>query len=1342
MPGRSFTDDAVVAETTSLPVPRGIAFLYEPVDGPPTLAGARTVAAGPLPGWEIRQIEGLTGWYEAITPAVPGGATAPAQPPPAPSQPMPLGDFWSQLRTFKSVPGVRTAEPLLLVANPVPANEVESEAFALGYGQEQFALWGQPYDDDVEQEIARVRTDTAWHLAQLNVRDAWSVWRAKHPNPGRELGDGIVVGHPDTGYSDHPEVAARWKLPGRSFLRDENGNDVGDGRDDLRETGEAIIENPGHGTATASVIASGERDQGAAGAAEVYGVAPGARVLPLRVSRSVVHFDFSNVGRAILHAVAANADVISMSLGGPWYSTFARECIRHAHDQGVIVIAAAGNQVPTTVFPAAFPEVIAVAATHPARAPWRFSGLGRLVDIASPGEDVWRARAGLDRGNTPSFSAGPGTGTSFATACVAGLAALWLSHHGGRDAVAAAYGGRKGLVPFAFQYLLARTADSSFEWVRKGKYGAGIPNARALLETPLPSQPEVERFEQIIRAQPVSRFTVISGLFSGGLGVTDQTAVTLTADATADPRGTVRTGAVGETDAVVRAVKEQQAEQDMLRRLLGPRAEELADELVARIAADRMLLVGLQRWRQGESALPLLDQLVRGPGAADSDGPPPALSDEMRRQLQEQRQKEEDRLLHIHRGRLEPGISVLPASSGPPPPAFRRLRAYAFDPSLETKLETAPINQITIPTRWEDLRPGPIGAYLEVVDIDPSSGCAYSPVDLDHPHLLGQDGLPPSEGNPQFHQQMVYTVAMNTIHRFEVALGRPIFWSPLRPWLRDRPAEQHRFTREALAAMGMTAPGMTLPAWSADRDRYVQRLRVYPHALREANAYYSPRKRALLFGYFPGANDDTGRHYPGGMVFTSLSHDIIAHETTHALLDGMHPYFNEPSNEDVWAFHEAFADIMALFQHFTFPDVLRHQIANTRGELQTDNLLGQLAQQFGEATGTRGALRNALGGYQDGVWERHTPDPRRLRTIGEPHERGSILIAAVFDAFLKLYNDRIADLLRIYTGGTGVLPAGRLHPDLVNRLAGEAAQTAEDVLRICIRAMDFVPPVDITFGEFLRALITADYELAPTERRQNRIAFIDAFRSWGIYPRDVPTLSEDSLRWRGPSDDAPLKKLTEIGGFADSYERTLANLVPALDAWQPGSDRGAVFQRVQEAQARFHSLLVDMLPHTSGQQSLLPGLDLSKGFSVGNLRPARRIGLQGEFRTEMVVEVVQTHRPPGGDPAPAVPFRGGATLIVDLRDWTVRYVIYKRLYERLPDGGVGVLTNRFERQRRFEQIQRAGAAGAAQAAWQGEDTGNLAEWLAATYACEARTSARRTKQTRDEPFALLHRSVE
>src|SRR5258705_10048324 len=102
-------------------------------------------------------------------------------------------------------------------------------------------------------------------------------------------------------------------------------------------------------------------------------------------------------------------------------------------------------------------------------------------------------------------------------------------------------------------------------------------------------------------------------------------------------------------------------------------------------------------------------------------------------------------------------------------PRSRRLRIFAFDPSLAQRTETAAIQEIVVTIPWErgpdggPLPAGPIGEYIEVVDVDPASGVVYPPVKLDDPNLLAQDGLSPSEGNPQFHQQMVYAVAMATI---------------------------------------------------------------------------------------------------------------------------------------------------------------------------------------------------------------------------------------------------------------------------------------------------------------------------------------------------------------------------------------------------------------------------------------------------------------------------------------------------------------------------------------------------------------------------------------------------
>jgi hypothetical protein len=583
--------------------------------------------------------------------------------------------------------------------------------------------------------------------------------------------------------------------------------------------------------------------------------------------------------------------------------------------------------------------------------------------------------------------------------------------------------------------------------------------------------------------------------------------------------------------------------------------------------------------------------------------------------------------------------------SAPPRPTHRLLRGYAFDPSMATQLETALVSEITYKVPWEKLEPGPVGEYVEVVDYDPASMCFYVPVNLDDPSILAQNGLAPSEGSPQFHQQMVYAVAMTTIDRFERALGRKAFWM-----------DRYDGTSE-----------------SAFEDRFVQRLRIYPHALRTANAYYSRKKRSLLFGYFPATDDRTSGQYPGGMVFTCLSHDVVAHETTHALLDGFHPYFLEPTNPDVLAFHEAFSDIVALFQHFTFPAVLAHQIAKTRGDLGTENLLAQLASQFGHARGTHGALRDAIGRYDpvEKKWVRHVPSPTELRDTAEVHARGAILVAAVFDAFLSIYQSRSRDLLRIATGGTGVLPQGELHPDLLNRLAQEASKAASHVLNMCIRALDYCPPVDLTFGEYLRALITADTDLMPEDQHGYRVAFIEAFRRRGIYPDNVRTLSEDSLRWSRPGEDPALEP--------EEMDATLARFIESIrlrdhvENLRYRAKREDIWKVTRAIRGQLHGEIRAYVEKAKVLQRIT-GLALSDGevpqgvkvhrsggpvFQVYAVREARRVREDGRALNQVFITLLQKETVDHEGRQHTI--RCGSTLVLDLDEPRVTYVIRKGL---------------------------------------------------------------------------------
>ena len=332
------------------------------------------------------------------------------------------------------------------------------------------------------------------------------------------------------------------------------------------------------------------------------------------------------------------------------------------------------------------------------------------------------------------------------------------------------------------------------------------------------------------------------------------------------------------------------------------------------------------------------------------------------------------------------------APSVVPKPVFRRLRVFGVDPDVAARFDTALLNEMKLHIPWEDLQPGPRGEYIDVVDIDESGAVLHPPLDLDRHDLLAQDGLPPSDGNPAFRQQMVYAVIMRTIRNFERALGRPVHWPPR---VADNGTVEYR------------------PV-----------LQVCPHYMNIQNAFFDPA-RGFCFGYFEAVPTSPS---PGTIVFTALSRDVIAHELTHAILMGMNIAFNPGTNRDVMAFHEAFADLVPLFQHFWPSAVLRAQISAVRGNLRQPSALGAVAPQFGQALGLPDGIRNAFGKTDDkGVWHPRQPDPKAYKDVDEPHARGDILVGAVFDAFNKIYESRVEDLKRIATRGSGILPEGMLH---------------------------------------------------------------------------------------------------------------------------------------------------------------------------------------------------------------------------------------------------------------------------------------------------------------------------
>ena len=397
----------------------------------------------------------------------------------------------------------------------------------------------------------------------------------------------------------------------------------------------------------------------------------------------------------------------------------------------------------------------------------------------------------------------------------------------------------------------------------------------------------------------------------------------------------------------------------------------------------------------------------------------------------------------------------------------RKLTIIAQDPSIRVNgriLRT----EVEIPA--EELQPGPWGYRVHTVDFDSSTGTLYQP--LKYPPLKdGANGDPFKRAtdrqllsDPNFHAQNVYAIVMRILARFEFALGRRVSWG-----------------------------------------FYGHQIKIAPHAFADANAFYSERDQALMFGYFPGEKR---------MVYTCLSHDIVAHETTHALLDGLRERYTDPSSPEQAAFHEGFADIVALLSVFSLPGIVEtiidlnaprrnsRQIASsvlTIDALRDSMLLG-LAKEMGqELPAIRGnVLRRSVD---------LTPSREYIKQqeYVEPHRRGEILVAAVLNAFLSVWVKRLSTLGEV---APGFLDRGRV--------VEEGAAIADYLLTMVIRALDYTPPVNLEFCDFLSAILTSDREINPNDTKYEfRETLRKSFTSYGIDPASPGTTAEPGI-WCPP----------------------------------------------------------------------------------------------------------------------------------------------------------------------------------------------------------------------------------
>ncbi len=351
-----------------------------------------------------------------------------------------IAKAWNAIHALQQHPLVADCEPA--VGYTLPPEPSRSAARSSGGGNEVHLPASMPRD---------------WSIKSVGANLAQTQFGV--------TGAGVRVGHPDTGYTAHPQIAG-------PRLRIVDGYDFVDDKPDPRDPMTGM--HPGHGTATGSVIFS-------ASAPDLFGVATGAELVPLRVSSSVIHFSFDNLVQALYRARDRGCHVVSMSLGGPWAGRSLSRAADALVADGMILIAAAGNHTKMVIFPALLDSVIAVAASNADTRPWSGSASGAAIDITAPGESVWRAYAFKKKG-VLEFDTQRSSGTSYATATTAGVCALWLQRHG-VAALRTRYGARLASV---FTTLLKAHCRPVPGW-NTDRYGPGILDAVGLLGAALPA---------------------------------------------------------------------------------------------------------------------------------------------------------------------------------------------------------------------------------------------------------------------------------------------------------------------------------------------------------------------------------------------------------------------------------------------------------------------------------------------------------------------------------------------------------------------------------------------------------------------------------------------------------------------------------------------------------------------------------------------------------------------------------------------------------------------------------------------------------------------------------------
>lgn len=405
---------------------------------------------------------------------------------------------------------------------------------------------------------------------------------------------------------------------------------------------------------------------------------------------------------------------------------------------------------------------------------------------------------------------------------------------------------------------------------------------------------------------------------------------------------------------------------------------------------------------------------------------------------------------------------------------------------------------------------GPVTRRVAIIDFDETTGEVSTPVRFNPPApgaKIGRYDVPEQVTtlaevlDTKFIRVCALSAVLRTIKMFEDedALGRPVTWAF------DHP-----------------------------------QLLVVARAGRWENAFYERDSRSLQFFYFTSAAP------PYETIYTCLSNDVVAHETGHAILDGVAPDLYNATTPQSLALHEAIADLVAVVMAFRSNKLRLAALKQTGGNIHDSRAFAGIAEQFQLAMspfGEKHFLRELL---NDKSLDPNLPagDPNRVRR-DEPHALSEVLSGALYRVMMEIYQQRwdkaVAEELKQRRE-----KGEQITPDIEAKVkfstSGKSlALAAEHFKRMIFRALDYLPPGEVSFADYGRAILAADQASHP-EQSTGRDRLRAEFLRRGIVA-DAKSLDVQT-NYREPAvENLDLQRLVESDWaayeFADTHRAFL-----------------------------------------------------------------------------------------------------------------------------------------------------------------------------------------------------------